>query len=261
MRPRSISAVNRLDLEEKTEIYTRFLPSPLLERFNIPPTFVDPNGNHLLRLRCEPGTADVVIELKHAYTAVDPVLFAHLTDTVNGQIHVLLYIVNDPTSKRYDVDRMPDGTKTQFGIFKRNLEAEEAAMRAGLAPGQVRKGLRILKHSILAFEEFVSSLGHDLFFAEPLYYHNAISFERYGFAYLKGRRLMERINQGFQEGQEFNLLLDGRSPFRSSVMAKSIRGRSWAIHDGVLGQSYDHVTMYKSIGRYAGINTFPEGIW
>jgi hypothetical protein len=250
-----------LDLEEKVAIYTRFLPPPLLERFNIPPTFVDSSENQLLRLRCEPGTADVVIELKHAHDAKDPLLYAHLTDTVNGQIHVLLYVVNDPTTKRYDVDRLPDGTKTQFGIFKRNLEAEEAAMKAGLAPGQVRKGLRILKYSIASFEEFVSSLGHDLFFVEPLYYHNAIIFERYGFAYLRGRRLMERINQGFQKGQDYNLLLNNSSPFRIPEMANSIRGRSWAIHDGILGHAYDHVTMYKSIDRNAGINTFPGGKW
>jgi hypothetical protein len=156
---------------------------------------------------------------------------------------------------------MPDGSKTQFGIFKRNLEAEKAAMFAGLAPGQVRKGLRILKYSISSFEEFVSSLDHDLFFAEPLHYHNAIIFEQYGFAYLKGRRLMERINQGFKKGQEYEVLLDSSSPFRTPEMANSICGRSWAIHDGILGHAFDHVTMYKSINRHAGIQTFPNGKW
>jgi hypothetical protein len=261
MRLRSISAINKLDHQKKLEVYTRFIPEVLLERFSIPSTFMDETGNLLLRLRCEPGTTDVVIELKHEYDAQDPLLFAHLTDTVNGQIHVLLYIVNDVNSERFDVDRMPDGSNTQFGIFKRNLDAENAAMLAGLAPGQVRKGLRILKHSIASFEEFVSSLDHDLFFAEPLYYHNAIIFEHYGFAYLKGRRLMERINQGFQKGQEYEVLLDSTSPFRTPEMATSIRGRSWAIHDGILGHAFDHVTMYKSISRHAGIQTFPNSEW
>jgi hypothetical protein len=261
MRPRSISAINKLDKQEKLEIYTRFLPKVLLDRFNIPPTFHDAAGNQLLRLRCEPGTTDVVIELKHIHNAPDPVLYSHLTDTVNGQIHVLLYVINDVTSERFDVDRMPDGSKTQFGIFKRNLEAEKAAMVAGLAPGQVRPGLRILKHSIAAFEEFVSSLEHDLFFAEPLYYHNAIIFEKYGFAYLKGRRLMERISEGCKKGHEYEVLLNNSSPFRKPEMANSIRGRSWAIHDGILGHAFDHVTMYKMIGRHAGISTSPDIIW
>jgi hypothetical protein len=253
--------VNKLDIDTKLGIYTRFIPPSILERFNIPPNFVDSSGNQLLRLRCDPGTTDVVIELKHVHDAEDPLLYAHLTDTVNGQIHVLLYIVNDPTSKRYDVDRMPDGSKTQFGIFKRNLAAEEAAMNAGLAPGQVRTGMRILGHSIAAFEDFVTSLDHDLFFAEPLYYHNAVIFEHYGFAYLKGRRFMERINHGFQENEEYFLKLDESTPFRSPQMAFSIRGRSWAIHDGVLGEPFDHVTMYKSVNRDAGISTFPSGKW
>jgi hypothetical protein len=261
MRPRSISAINKLGNQEKLEIYTRFLPKELLESFNIPPTFLDAAGNHLLRLRCEPGTADVVIDLKHEHDAPDPLLYAHLTDTVNGQIHVLLYVVNDVESERFDVDRMPDGSKTQFGIFKRNLEAEEAAMLAGLAPGQVHRGLRILSHSIAAFEEFVSSLEHDLFFAEPLYYHNAIIFEQYGFAYLKGRRLMENISDGFQKGHEYEVLLDHSTPFRKPEMATSIRGRSWAIHDGILGHAFDHVTMYKMIGKHAGMNTYPECRW
>ncbi|OGO19031.1 MAG: hypothetical protein A2Z14_14265 [Chloroflexi bacterium RBG_16_48_8] len=261
MKPRSISAINKLELEKKQDIYTRFIPGILFESFHIPPTFLDPSGNPLLRLRCDPGTADVVIELKHAPDAQDPLLYAHLTDTVNGQIHVLLYVVNDVTSQRFNVDRMPDGSKTQFGIFKRNLEAEEAAMRAGLAPGQVRRGLRILRHSIAAFESFVSSLDHDLFFAEPLYYHNAILFESYGFAYLKGRRLMERINLGFLEGHEYQELLNYSSPFRFPEMANSIRGRSWAIHDGILGHAFDHVTMYKSINRHGGLDTFSNNQW
>jgi hypothetical protein len=232
-----------------------------MDRFEIPTTYIDSSGNPLLRLRCDPGATDVVIELKHAYDSEDPLLYAHLTDTVNGQIHVLLYIVNDPTSTRYDVDRMPDGTKTQFGIFKRNLDAEEAAMRAGLAPGQVRTGMRILSHSIAAFEEFVSSLDHDLFFAEPLYYHNAVIFEKYGFAYLRGKRLMERINTGFQEGSVFCSKLDDSTPFRSPEMVNSIRGRSWAIHDGILGEAFDHVTMYKSINKDAGLVTYPNAKW
>jgi hypothetical protein len=261
VKPRSISAINKLSMDEKTSIYTRFMPAILFERFYIPSDFIDEDGHSLLKLRCDPGTTDVVIELRHTYDAPDPLLYAHLTDTINGQIHVLLYIVNNPFSERYQVDVMPDGTKTQFGIFKRNLEAEEAAMKAGLAPGQVRQGLRILKYSILAFEDFVSSLGHDLFFVEPLYYHNAVIFENYGFAYLKGRRLMESIHEGFKEGNQYFLALDHSTPFRSPEMSVSIRGRSWVIHDGVLGHAYDQVTMYKSIGKDAGMETFPGATW
>jgi hypothetical protein len=36
------------------------------------------------------------MRLYHKVDFPDPILYAHLTDTMNGQIHVLLYILNDP---------------------------------------------------------------------------------------------------------------------------------------------------------------------
>ena len=247
--------------EEKKAIYSRFIPEELLERFAVNSDFVDAAGRSLLSLSCEEGSSDVEVDLRHQADAEDPLLYAHLTDTMNAQIHVLLYVVNDPAGPRFDVDRMPDGTPTRFGIMQRHIEAESAAMQFGLAPGQVRSGLRLLKHSTPAFEAFVESLGHDLFFVEPLSYHNAVVFERYGLAYVQGRRLMERIHTGFQDGGELHTKLDGSSPFRVAENAESIRGRSWAIHDGILGHPYRDVTMYKRIGANAGIETFPAASW
>ena len=259
--PRSISAVNELPQARKESIYRRFLPEELLERFQLPASLVDHNGNNLLTLRCRAGTTDAVVSLRHSYEAEDPILFAHLTDTMNGQIHVLLYILNDPLSPRFDVDRMPDGTPTEFGSFRRNLEAERAALLAGLAPGQVRSGLRLLRHSIEAFEGFVDSLGHDVYFIDPLAYHNAVVFERYGFHYQQGRRKMEQIDLGFQPGGEFYDRLDGSTPFRSPDFHTSIRGRSWAIHDGILGEPFTNVIMYKELGQTSIITTFPDASW
>ncbi len=261
MIPSSISAINRLPLPEKRRLYARFIPSELLRRFEIPVDFQDPDGRDLLTLRARAGAADVHVDLRHEFGARDPLLYAHLMDTVNGQIHVLLYVVNDPASPRFDVDVMPDGTPTEFGVFRRNLQAEQAAMRAGLAPGQVRSGLRLLSHSIASFEAFVSALGHELFFVEPLAYHNAVVFERYGFRYAMGRSLMERINEGFEAGGAQRMALDGSTPFRQPGAERSIRGRSWAIHDGILGQPYSGVTMYKQVGFAGEVTTFPNGIW
>ncbi len=261
MSPYSIAGINRLPPEEKHEIYRRFIPRELLARFGIPADLTDEQGRSLVTFRCSEGATDVVVDLRHRFDAPDPLLYAHLTDTVNGQVHVLLYIVNDPESPRFDVDRMPDGTPTEFGTFRRNLAAEEAAMAAGLAPGQVRRGLRMLSHSIAAFEAFVASLGHDVYFVEPLAYHNAVVFERYGFAYQQGRRLMESIDAGFRPGGDLLARLDDSSPFRRRGMERSIRGRSWALHDGILGRPFTGVTMYKRVGQHAGINTFRDGEW
>jgi len=167
----------------------------------------------------------------------------------------LLYIMNDPDSPRFDVDRMPDGTPTRFGTDHRNLDAEQAAMQYGLAPGQVRRGLRLLGAAIQSFEQFVESLGANMYFADPLYYHNAILFERHGFAYEKGRRLMESIQQGFSEGGPLLQKLDGSTLFRQPGAAGSIRLRSWAIHDGLLDAPFTNVTMYKHVGKSYQLDT------
>jgi hypothetical protein len=259
MSPHSIAAINELPDEEKIAIYRRFIPPALLDRFGIPPDLIDGEGRNLAGFRCAPGSTDVVVELRHEHGVEDPLLYVHLSDTITGQIHVLLYVVNDPESPRFDVDRMPDGTRTEFGTFRRNLAAEIAALQAGLAPGQVRRGLRMLHNSISAFEEFVVSLGHEVYFIEPLAYHNAVVFERYGFAYVEGRRLMTRVHQGFQKGSELDVRLDGSSPFRMPGAGATIRGRSWAVHDGILAEAYRGVTMYKRVGEHAGVDTFPGG--
>jgi hypothetical protein len=257
----TIGGINLLPEAEKRAIYARLIPPELLGRFDIPPSLTDRQGRSLVQLDSAAGSGDASMALYHQHGFPDPILYGHLTDTLTGQIHVLLYILNDPHSPRFDVDRMPDGRTTRFGTLLRNLQAEQAALEAGLAPGQVRSGMRLLPSAVVAFEEFVQSLGHDLYFVEPLYYHNAIIFERYGFAYQVGRKLMERIQAGFSKGGELLPLLDGSTPFRQPRAANGIRLRSWAIHDGLLGQPFTDVTMYKHVGKSAGISTCPNCSW
>ena len=260
MNPSTIGGINLLPEAEKREIYGRVIPGLLLERFNIPPIGSSRNSN-FLRYSFEPGSTDVEMFLYHEPRFPDPVLYGHLTDTINGQIHILLYILNDPEAPRFDVDRMPDGSMTRFGTFQRNILAEKAALKANLAPGQVRHGLRLLSQAILSFEKFISSLGHDVYFVEPLYYHNAIIFEKYGFSYQLGRKLMERIESGFENGGALYNQLASDSTFRGVGAAHSIRLRSWAIHDGILGEPFTNVTMYKHVGKSAGISTCPSCVW
>ncbi len=258
MTPSTIGGINKLPEEQKRAIYARYIPNELRERFALPELT---SRTDLLQFRFAEGSSDVEMRLYHQVGFPDPVLYAHLADTMNGQIHVLLYILNDPESPRFDVDRMPDGSPTRFGTLKRNLEAEQAAMEYGLAPGQVRRGLRLLQPATTAFEEFLTSLGHDMCFVEPLYYHNAVIFERYGFAYQMGKRRMEAIHLGFQERGELRQRLDDSNLFRSSQAANSIRLRSWAIHDGILGEAFTDVTMYKRVGKSANISTTPGCDW
>ncbi len=261
MSPSTIAGINRLPVNEKREIYSRIIPHDLVDLFNLSNDFYDEQGNDLLSFKFDPGSPSVEIALKHQVDFPDPIQYGHLTDTLNGQIHVLLYILNDPRSPRFDVDLLPDGQKTVFGTRVRNIEAEIDSMQAGLAPGQVRRGLQLLSKAILTFEDFVTNLGHDIYFVEPLYYHNAVIFEQYGFAYQKGIKLMERIQSGFSPGGELVAKLDGNSPFRKPDHSRSIRLRSWSIHDGILGEPFSEVTMYKYVGKKGDINTCYDCTW
>jgi acetoin utilization protein AcuC len=256
----TIQGVNRLSETEKRRLYAQLIPPELVRKLDIPPTYIDKHGRSLLSLNCPSDSASTEMSLYHEFGFPDPVLYGHITDTLHGQVHVLLYVLNDPHSQRFDVDRMPDGSPTHFGTVRRNLDAELAAMRYGLAPGQIRSGMRMLGEAIQAFELFVSSLDREIYFTEPLYYHNAVIFERYGFAYERGRRFMERIQAGFDSGGEFIDRL-GSSPFRPIEAKDHIRLRSWAIHDGLLGEPYTNVTMYKRIGVSAGVTTCTDCEW
>lgn len=261
MSPSSIAGINKLPATEKRAIYARIIPQALVELFHLSSDFLDENGNDLLSFKYAPGSPSVEIDLKHQFDFQDPIQYGHLTDTLNGQIHVLLYILNDPSSPRFDVDKLPDGQKTVFGTQSRNIEAELKSLEAGLAPGQIRRGLRLLSKAILTFEDFVASLGHDIYFVEPLFYHNAVKFEQYGFAYQQGLKLMERIQSGFSASGDLNDRLDPSNPFRKPNHSTSIRLRSWSIHDGILGEPFSEVTMYKYVGKKMNLKTCFDCTW
>ena len=257
----TISAINRMPLDQKRKIYTRLIPNELIQKFHLTPDLTSQDGQNLLSLNCPEGSSMAEMELYHQSGFIDPVFYGQITDTINGQIHILMYILNDPASQRFDTDCLPNGRSTRFGTQYRNIPAEIAAMNYGLAPGQIRRGLHLLGPAIHAFENFVASLGHELYFTEPLHYHNAIIFEQYGFSYAKGRMLMERIQDGFKHGGDLLNKLDGSSPFRQPEAAHSIRQRSWAIHDDLLGEPFTDITMYKWIGKSAGLDTSGDCKW
>ncbi|HSQ15589.1 MAG TPA: hypothetical protein VLQ94_04705, partial [Candidatus Binatia bacterium] len=53
--------------------------------------------------------------------------------------------------------------------------------------------------------------------------------------------------------------LDGSTPFRRPSFGLTVRGRSWAIHDGILDEPWESPKMYKTVGENAGVDTFPGG--
>jgi hypothetical protein len=260
----SIRQINDLPREQTVAVYRRLIPDDLLPRFGIGPvTWTNAEGVKLVDIEAAPGTSFVRIRVFPFPEFPDPLFQLELGDTGNHQLEILLVIINDPHSERFNIDRDWSGEPTKFGLMGRNLEEEERAMKAGLAPGQIRKGLRQVSRQQQLVEDFAAGLDHAIYLANPLGYHNAVFLEWQGFGYIQGRRKMKSIHDGFQPGGQLLLRLDGSTPFRQPNMAKTVRGRSWAIHDGVLEEPWSAlgVRMFKRVGQHAGICSFPSAVY
>lgn len=259
--PSSIREINNLTEDEKREIYLTLLPEWVYHDLEIDPVSHLRHGKPAIFFHYPTGSRAFALTVKRDPADRDPILYLNMCDTLNQQLMVLLVVVNDLDAPRFNTDIDADGNPTHFGTTARNIYAELDAMKAGLAPGQIRAGLRVFKQSVPIFERFVSNMGHDLFLIEPLAYHNAVVFERYGFNYVKGRSDMEAIDRGFHPGGDLYKRLTTENPFRHPESWKSIRGRSWAIHDGILGYPYTGFQMYKRIGIHANICTYHDAGW
>ncbi len=257
---RSVRGINGLPRQERRRVYSSLVPLAVVQGFAMDPSSIaDEHEGDLFDIAVQPSSVE--LRLRHHTDAVDPILYLQLADTASNQIEVVMFVVNDPDAERFHTDRMPDGTPTHFGTERRNIPEEIRAMEAGLAPGQVRRGLRLTRDLVPILEDFVSALGHDMVLLQPLAYHNAILFERLGFAYAMGLGRMEWIHREFSAGGLLQSRLDGSTPFREPGAENSVRGRSWAIHDGIMDMPYTGIKMYKRVGIHAGIVTFPRAAW
>lgn len=259
--PDTIRAINALPAEEKEAIYTTLLPDWIFDEYEIDRQTHEFGGHRVVSFICPQGSRAVEITVKDQAMDRDPLFYLHAADTFNNQILVLLLVINDPHAPRFNIDVDEHGNPTYFGTGARNKPAELAAMRAGLAPGQVRHGLRAARLLLPPFETFIQRMGHDMFLIEPMAYHNAIAFERYGFSYMRGLKDMKLIHEEFQPGGVLHNRLTPDNPFRHPDAWKSVRGRSWAIHDGILGHSFTGFQMYRRIGKDSSVNTFPDARW
>ena len=263
--PVSIHTLNQFSEGAKKRLYRTLVAPDLLTAFEINPiTWRGPEGTgHVLIVApADKGVAKIVV--RHRLDARDPVAYLELVDNNFNGINVVLLVLNDPYAPRFDIDISEEGEPTLFGTVHRNRPAEVAAKEAGLAPGQVRSGLRASQSAVKHLEAFMAMLGHQMYYGEPLTYAAALLFERRGFSYVSGRRLMEKIDREFRPDGALYRALDGSSPFRQPEQAQTIRGRAWAIHDGILeeiGERWDGVRMAKRLGREAGISTFPDAVY
>ena len=255
----SLAAINRLSGTEKNAIYRSLLPSRLLSLLQLDPaTFCNPVGECLVQVVAPEGLRFVRIEVSARPGDTDLVFFAELADTQFHQMELAFCIICHPAAPRFAVDVTEDGAVNYFSSHGRNQPEELRAMAAGLFPNQTRHGLRMFGEFFSLLERFTDRLGMEMIVAEPLSYDNAIRYEKYGFDYLTGKRLMLEIDREFHPGGRLFKRLDGSTPFRKPGMDRTVRGRSWAIHDGILDEPWDEIHIYKMIGVHAGLNTFPD---
>ncbi len=263
--PFTIRQLNNLPENVKRRVYRALIPPSLLTRFGIDPIqWIDSSKEPLVFLHADIGTDKVLITARRSSDPQDEFLSLELADNALNGIDLNLIVLSDPAAPRYATDCTEDGQPTMFGTLKRNLKAEEAAKAAGLAPGQVRLGLRGSRQVFDQLDAFLSALGHRAYFLEPLTYASAWIFERRGLAYVRGHKLMDDIQREFQPGGVLHAHLDDSSPFRQPDQAATVRGRAWAIHDGILdaiGARWDKIRMVMQIGRHSGVDTFPDALY
>lgn len=258
----SIQEVNALPQEVAHALYARLVPEELFDRFKISPaTLCGPDGRRLVRITAPAEAAWARVEVRSSPEDRDPALLVDVEMSPLSVPELAFVQITDPDGPRYAIDRDPDGRDTLFGTISRNVEEELRAMKDGLAPGQVRRGLRLLARVLEAMEGFCRLLGKEIFLIEPLFYHSAILYERRGCGYLMGRDVMDAIHSGFVEGGGLRQAFDGSSAFRQPGAELTVRGRSWALHDGIAGTAWGGVKMYKAAGRHAGASTFPGGLY
>jgi hypothetical protein len=258
----NIHAINQFPEAMKKRVYSSLIPERIFSEFRIDrQTFLNEQGERAVKFISPSKAGFAIIEVRENPDDRDCIFFLEVADTSFFQFEITFLIVNDPTAPRFNTDIDNAGRRTKFGTARRNLDEELKAMRAGLAPGQVRRGLRLLKDFIPIILGFATAMGRDMIVAEPLAYHDAIIFEHYGFNYILGKKKMIEIDRGFRPGGTLHRKLDGSTPFRTPGAEQTVRGRSWAIHDGVMEEPWKDIEMYLSVNHPQDVCTFPGWVY
>lgn len=257
--PIGIRTINALSYDAKQRIYRTLVPPELLGRMGINPILWRGSG-FKVELLAEPDTGKVNISVNNPEDPHDAYFVLELQDNATNGIDLNLILLNDPFAEKYAIDLDTQGKATHWGTITRNLAEEERAMRAGLAPAQVRAGMGFSREVLQQLDVFLALSARQAVSLEPLTYVSAWLFEKRGFAYVRGHKLMDDIQREFQPGGKLNAALDSSTPFRPPDAWQTVRGRAWAIQDGILeviGERWRDLRMIKIVGKHAGVETFP----
>lgn len=261
-----IARLNRLPADEKNPIYALLIPPSLFARFQInPQTWLNPEGERCVTIDAPEGGAEASVMVKSSPKDRDPAFYFEVSDT-SDLVQILwdYIVIADPDAPRFYTDQTPEGGDRWLNWGKHNRTEELMALSSGLAPGQVRVGMKLTGELNDRVDVFCEAVGFASIAIEALYYHNAIIYEKHGFRYFQGEPMMRRIHREFQPGGALWKRMDGSSPFRKPAAAGTVRGRSWAIHDGVLDEAamedfetWSPPKMYRMVGKRNEVRTAP----
>lgn len=255
----SLFHLNALPVAQKQARYIRLVPPHIFGHLqSFAPERCSPSQQ--FRAIAERGQGQACIRVPAHRYGRDYCFSLDLEEAGGGQLELGFIIINDLAGPRFNIDVDDDGKLTLLGTASRNLREEQRAMEAGLGPCQVRRGLRVFVDLLPRLERFAAQWGYVAIKLSPLTYHTAIMYEHHGFSYLAGHRRMKQIDAAFAPGGPLAKALDGSTPFRQPHQAATPRGRSWAIHDGILqhldGDPGFDLQMVKVIGKTAQQFTF-----
>ncbi len=258
--PLAIRTINTLSHDAKQRFYRTLIPPELLGQLGINPILWRGNG-YAVELFADPESGKVNLSINNPEDTRDAYFVLELQDNSTNGIDLNLILLNDPFAEKFGIEYDADGHATQWGTITRNLVEEERAQRAGLAPAQVRAGMGFSREVLNQLDVFLALCARQAISLEPLTYVSAWIFEKRGFAYVRGHKLMDDIHREFQPGGKLHAALDHSTPFRHPDAWQTVRGRAWAIHDGILetiGERWRDLRMIKVVGKHAGVETFPE---
>ena len=263
----SLEVLNKLPKQDRDSLYLQLVPPTVFRTFQIDPkTLMNIYGERVVKGIFPDDENFACIEVKYRPDDKDCIFSLQISlDPFMKSVYIDFLIINNPFPERFNVDVDEFGKETFFGARSRNIPEEVRAMEAGLSPGMVRQGLSLLGESLTCLETFTTSIELKVIGLGAFFYHNAIMWERHGFTYFKGGKMMERIHKEFQPGGLLYEKLDDSTPFRRKGMEKTVRGRSWAIYDGIFLEAFDEEwespKMYKMVGKDFGVNSFPDQVY
>src|SRR5215471_9062024 len=118
--PNSIREINALPEPEKYRIYRTLLPDWLFTTYHMDYELLTVDGVRAVDFRCPSGSRALEVTVRRHFNDADPMLYLNIADTFNNQLLVLLLVVNDPDSPRYNIDVDAQGNNTHLGTTGRN---------------------------------------------------------------------------------------------------------------------------------------------